>query len=952
MTEELKIPDINLATNAASQQTQDEFFESLLGQYDYQDSHSVNEYVKEMYALAKDGIGGAAGELGCIYENGFGSIEQDYEKAFRWYSIGAEKGSIYSARNVGMFYFEGKAVEQDYEAAIHWLSLATEYQDPYGEFYLARMMMEGIGCEIDQAQAIPLLEKSAMERTPESISYLAAYYLNIAELDRFYRWAKFGIELEDIDCYLMLAESYLEGNGTPANAAEAKRLYEEAVNLGSEIAIEQLKKIGDDVIANKQPSHRIFDPRFVNCDLDLASIAKVINTNRDNQDKFYSLNLTLLLSGKYGSGREKLASYFLDKLNVSYNKYYSHDLIVGYADDNIAKIESIFAEARVSGEAVIFIDNNFMFSAEVNITGAHEGAAYMMDSSRYVEKLLQELRNFDLPFIFITPSEDKVFEKLRSYFQFKGKCEYMSKEGKQLAFEKIFSIKPPKDLDKISGLILNDFERSYDRLSILGKLGNVENIIKELKIYSDQKDYKDPVINFNPDIINSSTNLDEFIQKLSESGSSQFSMLIYGPPGTGKSEYLRYMAKQLGYEVISKKVSELKGALMHETEKLIAEFFREGMKRQAFLILDEIDSMIPPREKEERSFEVSYINEMLLWLETYPYPIAGTTNSMERIDKAALRRFLFKVKFNYMDKEHAKIAFEHFYERPAPKELDHIGGLVSSDFNTAKKKALVFNEIEQDDKILNLLKQEVQSKTGSNILHYSVGDVKYNMDLMNTKTDIKYIEEKLCGENARRDFSMLIYGPPGTGKSLYLRSLASKMGIEVIVKKYSDIVSQWVGETEQKIAATFMEAADKKAFLIIDEADSLLSSRDDSLQSWEVSRVNEMLTWMESHEYPFACTTNLSEKLDKASLRRFLFSFKMDYLKNDQIDKAMNFFFGYDALPEVKALSKLTPAIFANAKKKAEILAVNEDKKEVAKLIVDEMKIYDESSSGKIGFIH
>jgi transitional endoplasmic reticulum ATPase len=66
----------------------------------------------------------------------------------------------------------------------------------------------------------------------------------------------------------------------------------------------------------------------------------------------------------------------------------------------------------------------------------------------------------------------------------------------------------------------------------------------------------------------------------------------------------------------------------------------------------------------------------------------------------------------------------------------------------------------------------------------------------------------------------------------------------------------WLGESEKTIAAAFEEAADLRALLIIDEADSLLRDRLAAQHSWEITQVNEMLTQMERHPYPFACTTN------------------------------------------------------------------------------------------------
>ncbi len=101
--------------------------------------------------------------------------------------------------------------------------------------------------------------------------------------------------------------------------------------------------------------------------------------------------------------------------------------------------------------------------------------------------------------------------------------------------------------------------------------------------------------------------------------------------------------------------------------------------------------------------------------------------------------------------------------------------------------------------------------------------------------------------------------------------LRSNSELEIIVKRASDILSKWIGESPRAIAQAFKEAAIRKAFLVFDEADSLLAQRDDETKPWQSQQVNEMLTWMESHNYPFACTTNLIENIDRAALRRFVF---------------------------------------------------------------------------------
>jgi transitional endoplasmic reticulum ATPase len=144
----------------------------------------------------------------------------------------------------------------------------------------------------------------------------------------------------------------------------------------------------------------------------------------------------------------------------------------------------------------------------------------------------------------------------------------------------------------------------------------------------------------------------------------------------------------------------------------------------------------------------------------------------------------------------------------------------------------------------------------------------------------------------------------------------------MLLRRASDILSMWVGEAEKNIAGMFAEARQSDAVLILDEADSFLADRRDAHARWEVTQVNELLTQMEAFEGIFICTTNLMQKLDQASLRRFAFKVKFDYL-NAQQREAMFFqelgrlggntetVFAW--LPKVARLSQLTPGDFAVA---------------------------------------
>ena len=134
----------------------------------------------------------------------------------------------------------------------------------------------------------------------------------------------------------------------------------------------------------------------------------------------------------------------------------------------------------------------------------------------------------------------------------------------------------------------------------------------------------------------------------------------------------------------------------------------------------------------------------------------------------------------------------------------------------------------------------------------------------------------------------------------------------------------------------FREALDAKGFLIFDEAESLLADRRQASRNWEVSQTNEMLTWMESHPLPFACTTNFADRLDPATLRRFVFKIMLDYLDPEQARSAFGTFFEIDAPDNMALPTNLTPGDFAVVRRKGDVLGRLRDPEALASLLCEE----------------
>ncbi|MNP21811.1 ATP-dependent zinc metalloprotease FtsH [compost metagenome] len=138
------------------------------------------------------------------------------------------------------------------------------------------------------------------------------------------------------------------------------------------------------------------------------------------------------------------------------------------------------------------------------------------------------------------------------------------------------------------------------------------------------------------------------------------------------------------------------------------------------------------------------------------------------------------------------------------------------------------------------------------------------------------------GLRAHPQARLCFYGPPGTGKTAFGQWLAQALDKPLMVKRVSDLVSPYVGMTEQNLAGAFERARQEDAVLLLDEVDSFLQDRRKARQSWEVTAVNEMLTQMESYQGLFIASTNLIRDLDEASLRRFDLKVHFGYLTTAQ----------------------------------------------------------------------
>src|SRR5699024_6401590 len=204
---------------------------------------------------------------------------------------------------------------------------------------------------------------------------------------------------------------------------------------------------------------------------------------------------------------------------------------------------------------------------------------------------------------------------------------------------------------KLTGLI-------NDNLQVQGK--------KEVRLTK-----ANSTLDYSLQFINTSANLEKLVQGLQQQ--RQGRLLLYGLPGTGKTAFGHHLAEQLEKPLLIKRASDLLSPYVGEAEKNIAAAFRQAQRDGAVLQIDEVDSFVQSRQNAVRSWEVSQVNEMLTQMEAFNGIFIASTNLMDNMDAAAMRRFDVKLEFKALAAEQALLLFKQlFNDTPlSQEEINH-----------------------------------------------------------------------------------------------------------------------------------------------------------------------------------------------------------------------------------------------------------------------------------------
>jgi transitional endoplasmic reticulum ATPase len=431
-------------------------------------------------------------------------------------------------------------------------------------------------------------------------------------------------------------------------------------------------------------------------------------------------------------------------------------------------------------------------------------------------------------------------------------------------------------------------------------------------------------------------------------------LLFYGPPGTGKTEFAKTLGARVGFSVQFCGETGEESAEPNRRERIAALLIANAVgavARGTIVVVDEADDLLTGFDDDDapnRRGSKVFMNRLV---ERAGTPTIWITNDVDRLGPAIIRRMNLALRFVKPSLSVRKTMVARMAEC-ADFRLNETALLDLA--RTPASPALIENAIRSAAHIrgsagdAHTILGSALRALGRREAPTESAAIRFDPTLSSADVDLTRLADQVARSSSRA-LSFCLSGPPGAGKSAYARHLAERLDLDVLEKRFSDLSSMWLGESEKTIAAAFEEAADLRTFLIIDEADSLLRDRLAAHHSWEITQVNEMLTQMERHPYPFACTTNALELLDAAAARRFLFKVRFQSMSADQISKAFRRAFGAAAPRTVLKLDGLTPADFATVAKKASALG-ERDSKTFAQWLEYEAQAKPDAARPRIGF--
>ena len=357
----------------------------------------------------------------------------------------------------------------------------------------------------------------------------------------------------------------------------------------------------------------------------------------------------ILIYGAPGTGKTELATLLGKVLSVSVNNitYMDEDGDVISAEDRLNKCR--FAQKVLEGQSSLLIFDEI---EDVFRAGFFERSVAQKNKA-WMNQLLE---NNNVPMIWLSNSVSGIDPAFLRRFDLILEMPDLPLKNKSALITQLTE-------GKLSPAYVQHFAKVrsltpaiLSRTIRVAKELNTSNFAETLlmmfnqTLKSQNKPKIEPLVlgkaDYNLDYVACNDNIHRISEGLKQSRKGR--ICCYGPSGTGKTAWAAWLAEQLDMPLLLKQGSDLLNPYVGGTEQNIAQAFEQAKADNALLVLDEVDTFLFSREGANRSWERSQVNEMLTQIERFEGVMVVSTNLIEVLDPAALRRFDLKLKFDYL----------------------------------------------------------------------------------------------------------------------------------------------------------------------------------------------------------------------------------------------------------------------------------------------------------------